>query len=520
MNAKRSSFDLFVSYDAVSMKMSVVGLVNLLKKTFVLWLDIDEVSNVDDNIERANKITQGLKRSKCLLCILNREYTQSNNCIKEISLANVYKKPVIALMVNDLSLDNLDFLAYFFVDVPVVKAFEDVNFFRNLSGQCFNELIGLLNYVKKNNCTPANCLTMAIERAKLPHLFVDSNLNNDTNTNYSDKHRLIVEPKPVGFSCSKLCTYLTSILCKEHDKTLHDLDMEVAYDASTATISVMKNELPGNGESSGSRQIKATHTFELPSDHLRRCALLHNKKQILICDVKHKSIITIDLDGNVISSTNPNSIFKGPSAICVDTNDKIYVSDWIDDRIFVFNENMKYVRQLDQMVQVDTAFDLAMDNDRQCIYASDTNNNVISVINRFNGHLLRTEQIEKPKDLFVSGQYLYVLNDAPNKPQIVVFDKITFKQMQTIKLSNKYFIRGLHVDLEQSVYVSAYEYDKNGNVDWDSAYLYIFNANGVLSDRIKLNLTGLWDFLVYENRIYFIREKETTHYIVELSMQS
>jgi hypothetical protein len=29
-------------------------------------------------------------------------------------------------------------------------------------------------------------------------------------------------------------------------------------------------------------------------------------------------------------------------------------------------------------------------------------------------------------------------------------------------------------------------------------------------------LSGLWDFLIVENRVYFIREKEKIHFIVEL----
>jgi hypothetical protein len=168
------------------------------------------------------------------------------------------------------------------------------------------------------------------------------------------------------------------------------------------------------------------------------------------------------------------------------------------------------------MIQVDTAFDLAMDNDKQCIYASDTNNHVLQMINRFNGHLLRTHNIQYPKDLFIFGQFLYVLSDLPMEPHILVLDKMTFKEVHSIRLTNLNFIRGLHVDQDRSVYVSAYESDKNGNVDWNSAFLYTFNSSGVLSHRLKLNLSGLWDFLIVENRVYFIREKEKIHFIVEL----
>jgi hypothetical protein len=515
MNTKRNYFDIFISYDP-ALKKSVVDLVNILKRTFVLWFDIDEISNVDDNVERATKIINGLKNSKALLCFITLEYKNSNACNKEISLGHAYKKPIIALMVENLSVESLNVLAYFLVDAPVIRAYEVADFFKSFHGPCFDELIYLLTYIKENSRVPIDSPTLAIQSNRVKHESVSSVQNilgSSTEFSYKDKNFLI-EPVPSKFNCSNICEYFRRIFC-DRQSSPENVEMDVPYDQSESRPGAHQNILD-EPEPLETRRIKSTLAFELPSDHLRRVARLHNKKQLLICDVKNKSIITIDLNGKVLSSVNPGSVLKGPSAICVDSNDKIYVSDYVADHIFVFNENMKLIRQLDRMIQVDTAFDLAMDNDKQCIYASDTNNHVLQMINRFNGHLLRTHNIQYPKDLFIFGQFLYVLSDLPMEPHILVLDKMTFKEVHSIRLTNLNFIRGLHVDQDRSVYVSAYESDKNGNVDWNSAFLYIFNSSGVLSHRLKLNLSGLWDFLIVENRVYFIREKEKIHFIVEL----
>jgi hypothetical protein len=93
--------DVFISYN-FEIKDQVEQLnTNLKQFGFKIWYD-EKIENKD---ELSDKSFDEIAKSKLFLCCLTQPYFESDECNKEINLADKLYKPIIILMVQNLNLE-------------------------------------------------------------------------------------------------------------------------------------------------------------------------------------------------------------------------------------------------------------------------------------------------------------------------------------------------------------------------------------------------------------------------------
>ncbi len=420
-----------------------------------------------------------MRNSQLVLIFITKMFCETESCINEIKYIHETKKSFLVVMLEEISIDDLGEVAYYIINQKRYTAYKCIEDFQLLKGSCFDNLI--------------------------------KNINDE----------LIEHVKPMAHSISTpdLSTTKTS---EKKSSSIKSFFKNIFYRSGNKNnerpaLPIVTPPIIADVESCFFKKIISKTAFKLKSNHLRRIALTSDKQKLLICDIDNKSIMCISLNGEYIRSHNPDNFLKGPCAICVDNKKKeIYVSDWTIDKIFVFNENFKLIRNLGEMVRVDTTFDLCLDSDTNYIFSSDSNNGVITVLDSKTGQLIKHLEINSPKTMRIFHAYLYVLSDNDNKSFILGINKKTFQETNMIRLTNLGMVRGMDIDEKYSnLYTTAYE-KKENSIIWDSAAVFIFSLeNGDMLNKIKLGITGIWDFHLYGNKMMIILEKENPNYLIE-----
>ena len=98
-----TNFDVFISYHRESTREEAIQLaINLEKLNYKVWLE-------ENNKVKDSEINTAIQNCKVFICCITKKYCQSKNCNLEIEYANQLKdKPLIALMVDDLTLSEID----------------------------------------------------------------------------------------------------------------------------------------------------------------------------------------------------------------------------------------------------------------------------------------------------------------------------------------------------------------------------------------------------------------------------
>ena len=107
--ATDQSFDIFISYNQRSAQPAVKELYGKLKAKYgeaiSIWVDYEQWTR-SPGLNKNELIMEGLKRSKCILCCVTSDYSNSIDCQNELSYAlRNHKGPRAILMLdhyNDL----------------------------------------------------------------------------------------------------------------------------------------------------------------------------------------------------------------------------------------------------------------------------------------------------------------------------------------------------------------------------------------------------------------------------------
>ena len=391
-----------------------------------------------------------MKNAELILVFITKSYCETESCLNEIKYFHESKKPFLVIMLEEIGIDDLGVIAYYIINQKRYTAYKYIEDFQLLKGSCFENLIKSVN---EELFEPLNRISYSISTPDLS--------------------------KSTEKKSSSIKSFFKNIFHRSDSKKNERPTSTIAATTITSTI-----------ESCYFRKIISNRAFKLKSNHLRRIALTPDKQKLFVCDIDNKSIMCISLAGEYIRSHNPDNFLKGPCAICIDNRKKeIYVSDWTIDKIFVFNENFKLIRDLGVMVKVDTAFDLCLDSDTNYLFSSDSNNGVVTVLDAKTGQLIKHLEIDSPKTMRIFNSYLYVLSDNNSKSYILGLNKKTFEEIKMIRLTNLGMVRGMHIDeLYSNVYTTGYEKEINENsIIWESAAVYIFSLeNGEMLNKIIL----------------------------------
>ena len=97
-------FDLFLSYNQESAQPAVKELYEKLKAKYgdaiSIWVDYEQWTE-SPGLSKNEVIVEGLKHSKCIICLVTSGYSKSTDCQLELSHAlDVHKGPRAILMLD------------------------------------------------------------------------------------------------------------------------------------------------------------------------------------------------------------------------------------------------------------------------------------------------------------------------------------------------------------------------------------------------------------------------------------
>ncbi|CAF0857568.1 unnamed protein product [Brachionus calyciflorus] len=99
-----TSYDIFISYNS-EIKDKVIKLYRQLtqKHKFTVWMDQYEIGSS----RLSDELSHAILNSKIFLCCITKKYSESENCKDEICYAKIFKKNMIVLMFERLTITDL-----------------------------------------------------------------------------------------------------------------------------------------------------------------------------------------------------------------------------------------------------------------------------------------------------------------------------------------------------------------------------------------------------------------------------
>ena len=88
-----------------------------------MWIDKNQIKVGDDYAER---VQQGIKNSKCLLCLISKNYVKSENCCNELKLGKSWEKNIFLLMIENIEIKEYS-IGYIAMDLKKWNLSEKTN---------------------------------------------------------------------------------------------------------------------------------------------------------------------------------------------------------------------------------------------------------------------------------------------------------------------------------------------------------------------------------------------------------
>lgn len=133
------NFDVFISYNW-DIKPAVKELYKELsgKHNLKVWLDEVELGQK----RLVDELSSAIHSSKIFLCCITKKYCESENCKDEIDYAKNLKKPMIVLMFERLSMDDLGGVGFIIGPKVRFNCYKNPEMFTNWSGNdIFNSIM-------------------------------------------------------------------------------------------------------------------------------------------------------------------------------------------------------------------------------------------------------------------------------------------------------------------------------------------------------------------------------------------
>nr|XP_054759991.1 uncharacterized protein LOC129266170 [Lytechinus pictus] len=113
---------------------------------FPCWMDIGQMGGGDQLFA---KISQGMRSSKVVLCMVTEKYSNSENCNKEVNLANLLNKPIIPVLIDQTRWPPEGAMSMLFAQLLYIQFFNDKEYVRGekfWDDAKFSELLGQISY--------------------------------------------------------------------------------------------------------------------------------------------------------------------------------------------------------------------------------------------------------------------------------------------------------------------------------------------------------------------------------------
>ncbi|XP_030853140.1 uncharacterized protein LOC100894022 [Strongylocentrotus purpuratus] len=113
---------------------------------FPCWMDIGQMGEGDQLFA---KISQGMRSSKLVLCMVTEKYSNSENCNKEVNLANLLNKPIIPILIDQTQWPPQGAMSMLFAQLLFIQFYNDKEYVRGekfWEDAKFSELLGQISY--------------------------------------------------------------------------------------------------------------------------------------------------------------------------------------------------------------------------------------------------------------------------------------------------------------------------------------------------------------------------------------
>ena len=131
--------DVFISYCHKDKEKAIL-LFHILTKDLKLRVWMDNKGGINLGNDFGDEITNGLKSSKCIVCLISKKYMASDNCGKEIKLAAHFKKKIFLVMFDSVKLEESS-VAYFVVGIQRFNLYKNMNNLNFTLGNEFQKFI-------------------------------------------------------------------------------------------------------------------------------------------------------------------------------------------------------------------------------------------------------------------------------------------------------------------------------------------------------------------------------------------
>lgn len=110
------------------------------------WMDIGQMGGGDQLFA---KINEGMRAAKIVLCMVTKKYAKSENCNKEVNLANLLNKPIIPILIENISWPPEGSMSMLFAQLLYIQFFSEGEYVRGEKfwpDDRFYELLGQIGY--------------------------------------------------------------------------------------------------------------------------------------------------------------------------------------------------------------------------------------------------------------------------------------------------------------------------------------------------------------------------------------
>jgi hypothetical protein len=249
--------------------------------------------------------------------------------------------------------------------------------------------------------------------------------------------------------------------------------------------------------------------------------MAYSIKQQIIYAVDHEScsIKILTSNGAYLNVINHEYLFK-PWAVCLD-DEELFIGDQGRHEILVFSLHYNYrlTRKFGKgIVKIPSAIKIDMRCEaKRILFVADWSNNEITLWNCKNGDLLHKLDIDSPSQIEIKNNKLFIVSTingfittrnrklqwiTKGSNCLFIVDLVTLKVKFSLTLDSWLKLRGLQIDDDLNIIVSAYELNKKNEVS-PNRYLFSFNQSGCLINKIRFTNNGIDcnDLLLIGNKL-------------------
>jgi hypothetical protein len=260
-----------------------------------------------------------------------------------------------------------------------------------------------------------------------------------------------------------------------------------------------------------------------------RVCMFQSTNTAFISDWSNRRIFSLSLDDLTIKYFDFGGGFQEPWSLAFDNkNMELFVGDFKQRRVFVFDQHVRKVNNINLRAKKVNMCALEVDSDNHLLYISDSYGNNITIWNTLTKRFLKKRTVRHPTQMKVKDQQIYIVSGTDDNKFVIekmhknntkqcklvsmgrgencifVYDRFNWTQQKKICLENWFNPRGLHIDENMNILTVAHSLSIR-NIVSRSEYLFVFNTDGLIRQKTKLNFDNVHDFAVCDKRIVFVR---------------